>query len=407
MISERFLATIHQNNCIMKIPKVILRIETSRACGRGILLGVSKYCRLFSQWRLTQKMPFYFDSASFSDNPSRPENWMADGMIVARPDIPKAVREIGLPVIGIDVLEPVADMPNIVGDNDSIAEMGLKHFIDRGFSRLAYCEFKGIPWAIERGTKFIAVAKEKGLEIVKYTVGDSTGRFSWDEELNAIGAWLKSMQYPLGIFACNDDCAKLISAACQAANVRCPEEVAILGADNDEMICLPNDPPLSSIVLDFEKAGFEAAGLLDRIMKDQEKSASQRIVLHPTHVETRKSTDVLAVKDNEVAAALQYIRDHADQAIGVPDVVEASSLSRRGLECRFKAVLGKSINRIIRQQRAEKVSKLLIETNLPISQIAYKLGFTDIEHISRFFRSIKQMSPSEFRKQYGRYSIGS
>ncbi len=385
----------------MKMPKVILRIETSRACGRGILLGISKYCHLFSRWRLSQKLPFYLNSRISGDDPTLPENWMADGMIVAQPEIPEAIRQIGLPVIGIDVLEPIPGLPNIVGDAKGIAEMAFKHFMDRGFSQLAYCEFGGIPWAVERGASFAACANERGIDIVKYAVKNSQGRFSWDDELYAIGAWLGSLPRPLGLLACNDDCAKLLSAACESADIRVPDHVAILGVDNDEMICLPNDPTLSSIALDFEKAGFEAGGLLDRIMKGEEELASQSIVLRPSHIIARQSTDILAGSDPDVASALQYIREHVHESIGVPDVVEATSMSRRGLEYRFKKVLSRSINNVIRGLRVEQVSKMLIETNLSISQIAYKLGFTDAEHISRYFRSEKDMSPSEFRKKYG------
>ena len=385
----------------MKVPKVILRIETSRACGRGILLGISRFCHLFSRWRLSQKLPFYLNSRSSSDDPNLPENWMADGMIVARPEIPEAIRQIGLPVIGIDVLEPLGGLPNIVGDAEAIAEMALQHFMDRGFAHLAYCEFEGIPWAVERGAKLAALAKQEGIDVVEYGIKNTEGRFSWDDELYAIGAWIGGLPRPLGLLACNDDCAKLVSAACESADICVPDDVAILSVDNDEMICLPNDPTLSSVALDFEKAGFEAAGLLDRIMKGEEELSSQRILLRPSHVAARQSTDILAVSDSDVAAALQYIRENVHKPLGVPDVVEATSLSRRGLEYRFRNVLGRSINNVIKGLRVEQVSKMLVETSLSITQIAYNLGFTDSKHVARYFRNEKQVSPSEFRKKYG------
>lgn len=385
----------------MKIPKVILRIETSRACGRGILLGISKYCHLFSHWRLSQKLPFYLYSDISVDNPNLPENWMADGMIIAQSDIPEFVRQIGVPIIGIDVLEPVFGMANIIGDNDEIAAMALKHFIDRGFSQLAYCQFADIRWAVERGASFASYAKDRGIDVFRYEIKGTERNFSWEDELYMIGTWLKSLPHSLGLFACNDDCGKLVSVACQSAGIIVPDDVAILGVDNDEMICLPNDPPLSSIALDFENAGFQAASLLDKIMKGEDKSASQRIVLHSINVEIRQSTDTFAVSDPEVALALRFIRDNSRRAICVPDVVDKVCMSRRGLEYRFKAVLSRSINKVIRELRTEQVSAMLIETNLSISQIAYKLGFTDIEHISRYFRSNKEITPTEFRKKYG------
>jgi len=346
-------------------------------------------------------VPFYLNSSNSVDDPTLPENWMADGMIVARPEIPEAIRQIGLPIIGIDVLEPIAGLPNIVGNANVIAEMAFKYFLDRGFSQLAYCQFRGIPWAIERGVCFAACAQKQGIEVVKQEVKNAKGRFSWDDELYAIGSWLGELPRPLGLLACNDDCSKLVSAACESAGIRVPDDVAILGVDNDKMVCLPNDPTLSSIALDFEKAGFEAAGLLDRLMKGEEELSSQEIILQPSHVVTRQSTDILAVSDSDVASALKYIRENIHKSMGVPEVVEATSLSRRGLEYRFRKVLGRSINNVIRGLRVEYVSKMLVETNLSIAQIAYKLGFTDSEHIGRYFRSEKQMSPSEFRKKYG------
>lgn len=388
----------------MLVPKVILQIDTSRACGRGILLGVSKYCRLFSHWRLSQSMPLYFAASGQSQALCLPEDWLADGFIIGSGEIPEGIRRLGIPTIGIDIRQPIAGMPNIFGDAQAIADMALTHFMDHGFTQLAYCEFEGISWAVERGKYFTRHAKEKGLGIAKYEVKTSEGHFARDDEIAAIATWLNGLPHPLGLLACNDDCAKLVSAACELEGIDVPKDVAILGVDDDELVCLPNSPPLSSIALDFETAGFEAARLLDKIIKGQEKSASQRIILKPTHIKIRRSTDTFAVTDPEVQSALQYIANHSHESIIVPDVIEATTLSRRGLEYRFKAVLGRSINKVIRAKRAERISHMLLETDLTVSQIAYELGFTDIEHISRYFSSEKGISPSAFRKKYRQYS---
>ncbi len=388
----------------MQAPKVILHIDTSRACGRGILRGVSKYCRLFSHWRLSQSMPHYFTATSQSQNIRLPEDWLADGFIIGSGEIPEGIRQLGIPTIGIDIRQPIAGMPNIFGDAQAIADMALDHFMDHGFTQLAYCEFEGISWAVERGRCFAGHAREKGFSIAKHEVKTSEGHFIRDDEIAAITTWLNGLPHPLGLLACNDDCAKLVSAACESEGIDVPKDVAILGVDDDELVCLPNNPPLSSIALDFETAGFEAARLLDKIIKGQEKSASQRIILQPTHIKVRRSTDTFAVTDTEVQSALRFIGNHSHESIRVPDVVEATTLSRRVLEYRFQTVLGRSINKVIRAKRAERISQLLIETNLTVSQIAYELGFTDIEHISRYFRSEKGISPSAFRKEYRQYS---
>lgn len=385
----------------MKIPKVILRIDTSRACGREILLGISQYCNTLGHWRLSQELPFFINSSNSRDDPSLPENWLADGMVVARPEIPDSVRALGVPVIGIDILNPVEGMPNILGDNAAIAEMARKHFMERGFTHLAYCQFAHIHWADERGARFTASARERGLHVYPYVIQGSEQNLTQEDMLYEIATWLLSLPRPTAVFACNDDCARLIGAACAAEGIHVPDEVAILGVDNDEMVCLPHDPPISSIALGFKKAGFEAAALLDRIMKGREPLTSQEIKLLPEHTVTRRSTDTLAVSDQNVATALRYIREHAHQAMGVPAVVKAAGVSRRALEYSFQSALGRSINSVIQEQRVERVAKLLIQTNLTVSQIAAELEFTDNEHVSRYFRREKGFTPTAFRKKHG------
>jgi LacI family transcriptional regulator len=385
----------------MSIPKVILRFETSRACGRGILLGVSKYCNLFSRWDLKQKAPFYLSSHNQIDDSELPESWAADGMIIDLPDIILSGRKKGVAVIGIDIREPVQGVPNIVPDDYTIAQIALTHFIDRGFFQLAFCGFEGIHWSFKRGKHFVELAEAQGLHVAEYQIKNVQEAFFLDEALLAITGWLKNLTYPLGLLACNDDCGKIVSTACESAGIRIPEDIALLGVDNDEMVCLPNSSPLSSIVQNFEKSGFEAAELLDRIMKGQEKLADRRIVIQSTHVVARHSTDILATDDPEITTALQYIRQNINQPIGIPDVVAATMMSRRALEYRFQKVLGRSIGSLIRSQRTARISKLLIETNLTISQIANELGYTSAEHIARYFRREKGMSPSEFRNTKG------
>jgi LacI family transcriptional regulator len=365
----------------MNVPKVILRFETSRACGRGILLGISKYCNLFSRWDLKQKSPFYLHSRNQIDDPLLPESWVA--------------------VIGIDIRESVQGVPNIIPDDYTIAKIALEHFINRGFSQLAFCGFEGIQWSFKRGKHFAELAKAQDIDVAEHQLKNVQDAFFMDETLLAISKWLENLTYPLGLLATNDDCAKIVSTACESAGIRIPEDIALLGVDNDEMVCLPNSPPLSSVVQNFEKSGFEAAKLLDRIMKGREKLANQRIVIQSTHVVARHSTDILAAADPEIATALQYIRQNINQPIGIPDVVAETMMSRRALEYRFQKVLGRSIGSMIRSQRADQISKMLMETNLTISQIAHELGYTSSEHIARYFRREKGMSPNEFRNTKG------
>jgi len=384
----------------VKRPKVVLRIDIADMYGRGIVRGISNYSQQLGQWYIVHQNMEYYDSTDHNIVSDRPSKWIADGIITDSCQIPEMVKKHGIPVIAWDSFQDIHDMPKIEADSPAIAEMALKHFMDRNFSQLAYCGFEGMDWVVKRGECFAQCASAKGFDVAKYQVKAPKDGSFWEEELDKMGTWLNSLPQPLGLLTCNDDCAKLVINACRSASIGVPGDVAILGIDNDDMVCLPIDPTLSSIALDFEKAGFEAAGLLDKLMRGQEKLANQCIAIRPTHVKVRRSTDTFAVSDPVVKLALQYIRDHSHKVISVPDVVEIAYMSRRGLEYRFKKVLGRSINKVIRAQRIIKVTDMLIETNLPISQIAYKLGFSSIEHISRFFGKEKGISPSGFRNKY-------
>jgi len=381
------------------IPKVILRIETSRACGRGILRGIAKYCRLCNVWRLSQKPPFYLIDGE-SEELSWPENWVADGMIISQPEVPETIMKIGVPIIGIDVREKIPNMPNIIGDADSIAQMAASHFFERGFRNFAYCGFEDIDWSIERGLKFDEIVTEAGFHCHRYRQTEKKRR-SWDDELFFVAEWLSSLPKPLAVFSCNDDLCWKVNQACQSADIKVPDDVALLGVDNDEMICLPSDPPLSSIALNFERAGFEAAQLLNKLIFRMEKSKSQKIVLQPTHIVIRQSTDTLAISDSDVSSAIRFIREHFNEPITVLDVVNSTTISRRSLENRFRQYLGLSINAEIRRVRIDHVAMMLTETNLTISQIAADIQYTDVEHLARYFRQEKGISPLEYRKRIG------
>ena len=212
--------------------------------------------------------------------------------------------------------------------------------------------------------------------------------------------WLKSLPKPVGLMACNDYRGRQVIEACKTAGILVPEEVAVLGVDNDEVICNLANPPLSSIQLNVRRAGYEAAELLDKLMSDKEVT-SQKIDVLPTHVITRQSTDIMAISDREVASALRFIRKHSREPIQVSDVARAVALTSRSLQRKFRSVLNRSVHNEISYARMERISQLLIETHLPISLIASEFGFSDVAHMARSFRKIKGTTPLAFRKKYG------
>jgi LacI family transcriptional regulator len=211
-------------------------------------------------------------------------------------------------------------------------------------------------------------------------------------------AWLKQLPKPIGLMACNDDQGQHVLEACKIGGLHVPEQVAIVGLGNDDLICDLVNPPLSSIAVSAEKAGYEAAGVLDKIMAGK-KVTNQKIVVRPTHVVTRQSTNVFAVDDRDVLMALHFIHRRArKEAIQVDDVLRAVSLSRRSLYNRFAQILGRSVHEEIKRVRVDQLAQLLVSTNVPISHIASTLGYSDIKNIARYFKQLKGMTPLEYRK---------
>jgi len=204
--------------------------------------------------------------------------------------------------------------------------------------------------------------------------------------------------------ACNDDCGTQVAEACKVAGIVVPDAAGIISVDNDEVICGLSDPPLTSIAVNFERAGYESAQALEKLMQ-KSKSVPSKINVLATHLITRRSTDVVAVDDDCVASALSFIRNHAGQPFFVNDVAKAAGISRRSLERRFRLKMSRSILQEIRRARTDEIARLLLETSRPVSEIAQSLGFEDAQHFARYFRSGKKMSPLAFRKTCGSQAL--
>jgi LacI family transcriptional regulator len=188
--------------------------------------------------------------------------------------------------------------------------------------------------------------------------------------------------------------------ACKLAGLPVPDTVGVIGADNDELVCGLSDPAMSSVGVNFERAGYEAGEALERLMCGSRQVPS-KITVFATHVIARRSTDVVAVEDHHLGKALRFIRDHAGQPLTVDEVVLAATLSRRALERRFRKEIGCSILHEIRRARTDQIVKLLVETDLPVGEIACSLGFADVQHFARYFRAARKLSPVAYRRSHG------
>jgi LacI family transcriptional regulator len=331
-------------------------------------------------------------------------NWHGDGIILA-PEIQGVIKTAGrlrLPAVGIEggsiQHDPASRIPDFRTDNAAIGRLGAQYLIERGFTRLAFCGIPSTaenPWSVERATAFQKCAREHRLPCVLYSARVTTVR-KWINLQHELTAWLESLEKPVGLLAANDDRARHVLEACRAIGLRVPDDVAVLGVDNDEVMCELTNPPLSSIEHGAASLGYQAAALLDRLMAGK-KARKLLTLVAPQGVVTRHSTDVLAIADPDVAAAMAFIHQHSCEPIGVADVVEAVGISRSTLDARFKN-FGRTIRGEIQRLRVERARFLLATTDLPIKKIATMAGFAYAHYMTTIFHRSTGWTPAEYRK---------
>lgn len=224
---------------------------------------------------------------------------------------------------------------------------------------------------------------------------------SWEIEQPYLAEWLLGLPKPIAVFSTNDERARHVLEACHIAGLDVPGDVAVLGSDNDEMVCTLTSPPLSSISYNFENSGYEAAELLDQLMR-KKNGPKKNLVTQALGIVTRQSTDILAIEDSDVSKALKFIQTCFRKNISVADVVDATALSRRSLELRFKEITRHSIAEEIRRQRIAHAAKLLVGTNLTVFQIATATGFQDTKRLNEAFVKHHKLSPGRYRSQKGK-----
>jgi LacI family transcriptional regulator len=394
-----------------KIRKVILISEFMntydrrfvQGIGRRFVQGIGKYSRLHGPWE-------FFEMPVIRLNPAWKwrkrevallHGWGADGIITRKIKDVKKLTEKGIPTINTDENTLTPDLPSVISNYAETGKIAAEYLLNRGFHRFAYCGFDRLYyWSRERAKSFRKRITEAGFETHIYKQPETKTQRMWSNEHVALADWLKSLPKPIGLMACFDSRGQELIGICKTIGLHVPEEVAIIGVDNDEVFCNLSNPPLSSVVLNREKAGYETAELLDRLMAG-EKMAGQIITVRPTHIVTRQSTDTLAIEDREVAKAMRFIREHSRKSVQVCDVVNVVTISRRSLERRFRQYLGRSVHQEIKRVHIEQIALILVETNLSVSKIALALGYPDIDNIGRYFSREKGMTPLAYRKKYG------
>jgi LacI family transcriptional regulator len=276
--------------------------------------------------------------------------------------------------------------------------MVAQHLLDRGFRRFALYDLDTETYFQERRASFIATIQASGHTVSELRVPGRRERpADWEGHQDRLVRWLGKLEKPVGLMACTDQLGFWLLDACHRAKISVPEEVAVVGVENDSTLCSVSTPPMSSVRFNSELIGFEAAAMLNRLMSGL--PVLNRVVhIPPLGIVTRQSSDIIAIDDPELAAALAFIRRHACEEIGVEDVLNAVPLSRSTLERRMRNAIGRSPGAEILRVKLEQVRTLLIETELKLESIAYRTGFGHSQLLCERFKQHFGVTPGEFRR---------
>ena len=304
----------------------------------------------------------------------------------------------GIVAIAQDYITKFRSIPNITADYDLTGSMVAKRFLSRGFKNFAFFGYHNVCWSDERYEGFRKPIEEAGLEKNLHFYNVQEINHIWAYNAPLLAGWLKKLPKPIGIMACDDNQGNILVQACNYHGIKIPSEVAVIGVDNDEIICNLTYPALSSVDVNIEGGGYEVARLAERMVKERD-FRGEDIVLHPMHIVSRTSSNIYSTKDADVLAALEYISANREHKISVGDILKQVPLSRRLLEQRFLKVTGYTIYKYISLMRMERFAQLLISSKDSIADIAARLDEPDTKSISRRFQALWGCTPSEYRQR--------
>ena len=377
-----------------KIPHVALIIETSSTYGRALLEGVRRYMVSHSPWSV-----FLDQSDIFSRTPAWLSTWRGDGIICRTRRSAIELRDSNCALVDLSDIDPPHEgIPRIESDHEAIGRLAAEHLLGRGFSRFAFCGHSEHRWSRMRQKGYTERLRHEGYQVdILDTVWNERRDQSWEGEQERIAAWLLGFSGPTAVFAANDLQGQHVLDACARAELSVPEQIAVLGCDNDIIVCELGQPALSSIVPNAEEIGARAAEMLDILMR-REPPAEGHQLIAPISICERQSTDITAIDDPVMQQALQLIREQSCMGLRVEELLDHLQISRTNLERRFRKHLDRSPHAEIRRIQINRAKELLAGTDLTLDQIARLCGFEHPEYLSVVFKRLEQETPGSYRQ---------
>ncbi len=375
---------------------VALLIETSNHYSRELLQGIREYLRRRGDWAL-----HLTEQGRGGAAPTWLARWRGEGIIarIENQQIERAVASVGVPVVNLSASGFGLSYPSVITSSEELAAMAGEHLIERGLEHFAFCGDGRFRWSYDHGAHFVNYLRSFGYGCSVYQSGkDDDG--DWEREKRNLARWLQSLPLPVGLMACYDIRGQQVLEVCREVGLQVPEEVAVVGQHNDELLCNLCDPPLSSVIPNPRRSGYLAAELLDRLMRGEDFDPEVHQV-SPTGVAVRHSSDVVAVADPAVSRAIRFIRAHALERISVSDVLSEVPMSRTLLERKFRALLNRSPYEEIQLIRLRKAKELLLDSKLSVAEVSERVGYSSPEYLSAIFKKKFGLSPRAFAAAEG------
>ncbi len=381
-------------------PKVALFVESSRSYGRDMLRGIALFARTRTNWSLLHQemtidagLPVWLQASAISG-------------VIGRVDTHtiEPLRTLGVPIVDVRCRHRFPGVPQIETDDRAVTGLAFDHLFERGFRRFAFCGFQHAHFSEARMNFFQERVRTAGCPLSVYLTPSrrNTTLTSIEQsglvDVEPMSEWLTSLDSPTGLFVCNDIRGQQVLNACRTLEIAVPDDIGVIGVDDDDAICPLSDPPLSSVRPDAQRVGFRAAEILHGLMNGAAMPAPVEYV-NPTHVVQRLSTQVSAVEDRELSQVCRFIREHACEGIDVNDVSEFTSLSRRQLERRFRTELDRTPHQEITATQIARVKELLRETKMTLEQITPLAGYSHKERLSAVFKRETGQTPGDYRRR--------
>lgn len=382
--------------------RVAILIHPGRSWGRGLLTGVASFARGHRTWNA-----FHDERQFTSEIPAWLESWTGDGLLapIQSDALAEFVVRRGIPTVDLAGSRQIPGVPCVREDYAAAMRLIFDHLTGLGVSRLAYCGFSGFQYSEERERELKRLTDAAGVPL---EVLDS--RFEHKPRVNAFEGdgmrqqtelleWLRGLPRPTGVVACNDTRALQVVNAAREAGLRVPDDLLVVGVDNDLLVCELADPPLSSIDLDTVRIGYQAASTLSKMMAGRHTPPPETRLL-PAGIVPRQSSDRLAIADPEMASVARFIVENCCEGISVDDVVDAAPYARSTLERRFRRAAGRSIKAEINRARVTRIKELLASTDYTLAKIARSTGFQHAEYMSTLFKKETGATPGEYRREH-------